>query len=363
LSAVNIATDAPVGRRDLNLSLPGGDRLIPEAFAVLQGGATLLVSISPDHADRGHPGLTLELSGENTHFDAQQVDLSFSGQGITATNEQAIDGTQLSAQVRIDTSAAEDARDMRVQVGGACDWMMPAPCESVELAAAFTVTTPGSLDSADPTELEADGDVDVSISATDGQFVTDITQLFFEPADGIEVLSINVTGPDQLLASLRLSADASGAARDVTAVTGTEVAFGQGLVDVHNPQIERITPAAGFQGTLVPVLIIGIDLPFSANSTVEIDGAGCTVAAVVFDPEWPDQITTEFTITDEAAPGNRQVTVVAGAVSATSVFTVMERPEPPKEGCGCAARPTGTAWFGLVFLALFGLRFRIAHRR
>ena len=363
LSAVNIAIDAPVGRRDLSLSMPGGDRSIPEAFAVLQGAATQLLSISPDHADRGHPGLALELSGENTHFDAQQVELTFSGQGVTATNEQAADATHLSARVRIDTSASEDARDVRVQVGGACDWLMPSACERTELAAAFTVTAPGSLDSADPSELEADGDVDVSISATDGQFVSDNTQLVFEPSDGIEVLSILVTSPDQLVASLRLSADASGVARDVTAVTGTEVAFGQSLVDVHNPQIGSITPAAGFQGTLVRVLIVGIDLPFSAASTVQIDAAGVTVGDVVFDPEYPDRITTGFTIADEAIPGSRQVTVAAGEVSATSVFTVMERPDPSKEGCGCAAEPTGTAWLGLGLLALFGLRFRIARRR
>jgi len=361
---VSILDDAPVGRRDLVLGLPAGDRNLPGVFAVLQGPDTLLQSIDPDHGDRGHPGLAVDLVGQNTHFDAEQVLVAVSGGGVMAAAEQAADATHLTARLAISVSASEDARDVSVQVGGGCDLAVPAPCELTTLPAAFSVTAPGSLDAADPAQVEAGQDSSVTFSATDGYFVGGQTYLVFDPPGGIEVLAVTVSGSDSLVADLRISSDASGQVRDVTAVTGPEVALGQGLLDVHNPQILSVVPSVGYRGlTTLPVTITGIDIPFDDASQATFSGTGLTPSAFSFDPGQPDQLTFMLAIADDAPIGPRDVTVTAGALEVTAAggFWVQPRPSPDENGCGCSG--PGRAGAGPGLLALLGLAVMIFRRR
>lgn len=356
---VSILPDAPVGRRDLVLGLPGGDRTLAGVFAVLQGPDTLLLSIDPDHGDRGHPGLAVELVGQNTHFDAEQVLIAVSGDGVMGAAEQAADPTHLTARLVIGASSTEDARDVSVQVGGGCDLAVPAPCELTSLPGGFSVTAPGSLDAADPAMVEAGQDVSVAFTATDGQFAADLTSLSFDPPEGIEVLSVTVTDPDNLVADLRIAGDAVGQVRDVTAVTGTEVALGPGLLDINNPQIVTIIPVVGFQGvTVVPFTITGIDIPFDDASQVSFSGTGVTPSGYVFDPELPDQLAFVAAIAEDAPIAPRDVTVTAGGIEVTApgAFWVMERPSSDEGGCGCHSY--GPGGWGLALLVLFGLGFR-----
>ncbi len=359
---VNILPDAPVGRRDLVLSLPGGERTLSGVFAVLQGPDTLLLSIDPDHGDRGHPGLAVELVGQNTHFDAEQVLIGVSGDGVMGAAEQAADATHLTARLVIGASATEGARDVSVQVGGGCDLAVPAPCELTSLPGGFSVTPPGSLDAADPALIEAGQDVSVAFSATDGQFA-DATSLSFDPPEGIEVLDVTVTDADNLVADLRIAPDASGQVRDVTAVTGTEVALGPGLLDVHNPQILTVTPVVGYRGVpVVPITITGIDIPFDDATEVSFSGTGVTPSGYTFDPELPDQIAFVVAIAEDAPIGPRDVTVMAGGleVTAAGAFWVRERPSSDEGGCGCQSH--GPGGLGMILLVLFGLRLRPGRR-
>ncbi len=367
LSDVAIDAVAPVGWRDLTLETTGGQRVYSKVFAVYQGPDTLLLSIFPVHGDRGHPGLAVELVGQNTHFDAIEVKVSFSGDGVRATPGSAADSTHLTARLEIADSADEGQRDVSVQAGGACEWRMPAPCEMVGLDSAFTVTPPGTIDSADPAVVAAGGDVTVALSATDGWFVQDQTSLVVDPPDGIEVLSVIVQGADQLQVDLRIDDDAPGEPRDVRAVTGTEVAVGLGIIDVDNPQILKLTPGAGYQGqSALPLRITGIDIPFSTETLVAFSGQGVTVDEVDFFAAEPDELTVVVSIAEDAPTGPRDLTVTAGAIEVTAkgIFTVAARPEPEEGGCGCAAAHRSSAGSLFLLLALWGLRgLRTSRRR
>ncbi len=344
LTDVAIAVDARVGRRELTLQTPAGPRVLAALFAVLQGPDTLLLSIEPDHGDRGHPGLAVAVVGQNTHFSADRVFLELPGSGLVGAVEQAIDDTHLEGRLVIAPSAAEGPHDVAVQVGGACDLLVPAPCERPVLADGFTVTAPGSLDSAEPNLFNPGESVEVAIQATDGQFDAALTELVFDPAEGIAVTSLSVEGPDALRVQLDIADDAPGDPRDVRAVTGTEVALGLELMDVHNPQIRDLRPPQGTQGrSWLRVEVAGVDIPFSAETEVEFSGTGITVTAVDFEPERPDQLTVTIDIAKDAPTGLRDVTV-RGAdfeLTAADAFRVM-LPSRGDGGCGCGRRtPNG----------------------
>ncbi len=345
LADVTIAVDARVGRRDLTLQLPDGPQVLADLFAVLQGPDTLLLSIDPDHGDRGHPGLAVSVVGQNTHFSAERVFLEFSGSGVVGAVEEATDDTHLEGRMVIAPSAAEGPHDVAVQVGGACDLLVPAPCERPLLADGFTVTSPGSLDSAEPDLVNPGESVEVAIQATDGQFDAASTELVFDPAAGIEVTGLAVDGPNALRAQLDIADDAPGDVRDVRAVTGTEVALGLELFDVHNPQIRDLRPAHAEQGrSRLRVEVAGVDIPFSAETEVEFSGTGITVSAVDFEPQRPDQVTVTIAIAEDAPIGLRDVTV-RGAdfeLTAANAFRVM-LPSRGDAGCGCGGRAPGAA--------------------
>jgi hypothetical protein len=364
LADVAIAVDARVGRRDLTLQLPDGPQVLADLFAVLQGPDTLLLSIDPDHGDRGHPGLAVAVVGQNTHFSAERVFLEVSGSGVVGAVEEAADDTHLQGRLVIAPSATEGPHDVAVQVGGACDLLVPAPCERPVLADGFTVTAPGSLDSAEPDLFTPGESVEVALQATDGQFAAELTELVFDPAEGIEVSSLSVDGPNALRAQLAIADDAPGDVRDVRAVTGTEVALGLELIDIHNPQIRALRPAHAEQGRSgLRVEVAGVDIPFSAETEVAFSGTGITVATVDFEPERPDQVTATIDVTEDAPTGLRDVTV-RGAdfeLTAAGAFRVMP-PSRGDGGCGCGGRaatgvPPGAGW------ALFGVWLLLTTRR
>ncbi|MBN2497536.1 MAG: hypothetical protein JXR96_23285 [Deltaproteobacteria bacterium] len=354
LSDVAIAADALVGRRDLLLSMPGDDLTFADAFAVLQGAETALVSIDPDHADAGHPGIAVELVGLNTHFDRGQAGLSFSGIGLSTLNTTAVDSTHLQTTVVILPAAAQDSRDVTVTVSGAfCDLLVPAPCERATFEAGFSVTAPGSITSVDPALLEPPGQATITVEAVDGQFSQGLTELYIEPPDGIEVSGVNVLAADRLEATVQVGEDASGNPRDLLAVTGTEVARGEALLDIFHPEIRAVTPDRAPQGTAdQTVYVLGTDIPFDAETQVSFSGQGIDVGQVRFEPDEPDQVSAVISIAETAPVGLRDVSVQVGSLVLTleGAFAVTEaRGDEP--GCTCAASGRSTQWLGLALVA------------
>jgi MYXO-CTERM domain-containing protein len=351
LGDVVIAEDAPVGFHPLILHDP--TEVFEDAFLVEQGPNTQLLSVTPDHGDRGHPGLEVELLGQNTHFDAQEVRVSFQDPQIRETQLNAADAEHMSVVLILSDGTGEGSVDVTVAVGpDSC-----TNCEEVTRPDGFEITAPGTLDSADPADIDAGASADVSITATDGQFVQDQTTLVLEPPEGVEVTGLNVVDANHLTASIQTTAEASGVARDVRAVTGTEVAVGFGLIDIRNPEILGVTPNAGQPGWDMNVKVLGVDIPFDAATQVTFSGTGITVNSVSFDSAEPDQIAAQISIAADALPGSRDVSVSAQGLEVTLPGAFRVRiPPPPDEngGCSCSA---GTPASMLLLVGLLGLVF------
>lgn len=358
LSDVTIASDAPVGSHDLVLSSPALQQ--PGAFVVVQGPDTLLLSIDPNHGDRGHPGLAVSLVGQNTHFDAEDVSLSLAAANTTGYDLDASDSTHLDAKLLIGSLSNEGLTDVSVALGQESDC---SNCEKVTLTDGFEITAPGTLDSIDPSQLAAGQSHDVTISATDGQFVAGETKLIITPSDGIEATDLNVTDAEHLSVKLNIAADASGEPRNATAYTGTEVALGPDLIDVFNPEIVSVIPPSGLAGTTVKVTITGQDVVFDQTSAVSFSGTGISVSQPTVEPDQTDKISVNLTIAADAEQTSRDVTVTVDGVdvSLAKAFKVTSLPiKPPGGGCGCrsagSGRPTAGALLGLLVLLLAARR-------
>jgi hypothetical protein len=85
------------------------------------------------------------------------------------------------------------------------------------------------------------------------------------------------------------------------------------------PTLTSVSPASGLQGTVVPVTLTGTG--FSANSTINVTGTGVNVANTVVVNS--TEITANFVIAGNAAPGGYSVTVSASSgVTLSRTFTV-----------------------------------------
>lgn len=363
LSDVQILDNAPIGPHTLVVTVSGQRYSYAGVFDVLQGANTLLLSVSPDHGDRGHPGLDISLVGQNTHFDEPDVGVTFSGSSVMASAGAASDPTHLTATMVIGDSAAEDVRDVTVKVGCANQ-----PCEIVSLSKAFTITDPSTLDSAQPSHIEAGQTLQVDFTSSDGQFEQDITRLVFDSAEGIQVQDISVTDANHLTATLLISDDAKGDPRDVKAVTNTEVAIGDQLIDIENPSIDSVSPSSSFQGlTGVDLTITGTDIPFDADTSIEFSKDGITVRSVAFDPEKPKQLVATIDISPTASIGHRTLTISTTAgitASAEGIFNILARASGKQQGGGCNCSSHGGTYGGLsALLLLLGLLFSFSRRR
>lgn len=360
LRDVWIAPNAPVGPRDLVLTDP--DLTVPDAFLVVQGPDTLLLSVTPDHGDRGHPGLALRLEGQNTHFTDSDLSVLLAGADLEQVARDAVDDTHLDVVVALPDDLPEGAVDLTVALGrnAGC-----SQCERVTLASGFEVTRPGTIDQVTPRILEAGTSAVFDLSASDGGFVDGTTELVLVPDDGLEVLSATVNDADHLQAEIRAAPDAPGTLRDLRAATGTEVALGPGMLDVFRPEILTVRPRTALRGTQgIHLTIEGRDIPFDSATRILFSGEGITVEQVSYDADAPDRIEAVLSVAETAAPGSRDVTVEAGdfTVTAEDAFRVIvyDDPGPGDDAGGCGCRtPAGGGWWAWLLVALAWLARRI----
>ena len=361
LSDVSIAANAPVGHHDLNLRVGGNDLDFGAVFAVYQGAATRLLSVTPNHGDAGHPALALTLLGQNTHFDAAGLELSTSEGGIFLSHRINAGPEEVTAVVWLLDDTARTVRDLQVRLGSSsCE-----VCEKVMLTDAFEVTEPGLILSLSPARAGPGDTPTVSITASDGAFIAGQTQVVFEPPDGIEVLAVRVTDSDHLEMDLEIAAEAIGDPRTIRAHTGTEVAVGLEAFDIHNPSLRTIRPTSAFQGTMnLSITVEGIDVVFDTSAGLAFSGDGITVGPAQPDAEHPEQFTVSVDVAADALPVARDVTVTQGELELVIErgFTVVVAPQAQKDGgCACAAgNPSDTSALSGLFL---GLAFACFRRR
>jgi len=353
LLQVAVALNAPVGSHDLVLNDP--DLTVAGAFTVVQGPETKLLSISPASADRGHPGIEVSLVGQNTHFDDGDVSVLLAVAHTSCNWHHGDDATHLRARLVIGDDAPEGPGDVTVALGLGSDC---GNCEAVTLAGGFTITAPGSILAVEPTDLPAGETVTIDVTGSEGHFSAGSSQVFIEPPEGIEVGTVVVSDADHLQAELTITADASGRPRDISVVSGPEVASGTGLVDVSNPAIERVFPGSGLPGSELELTIQAVDFTFAAGSQVVFSGSGISVLAVTVDGLDASRLLVDIAIAADAPLGPRDLTVSSGTREffLPAAFSVTSLPTGSAgSGCSCSSQPTGTAGWWLLALLLAAL--------
>lgn len=360
LNNVSIANDAPVGPRILTLTLGSGDQSFPNAFTVTPGANTHVVSIEPNHGDRGHPGLPVTITAQNARFDRIDPKLSFPSGYITAGSITVIDKDHLTTTLAIAGNATEGPTDVVVSLCstyGSVEF-----CSNLDFSNGFSITTPGTLDSADPAIIKAGETVAVAFAATDGNFVDGQTALILQPSAGLTVTSLTVVDSEHLSAQIQADTKPTSGPRNVIALTGTEVAIGNKLLYLYSPQIQSVVPAGAYLGTpLVLVRITGADIPFDANTQVSFSGTGVTVSGVTFNSSTPNQVVAKVTVAATAAVGSRDLIVNAGALEVTDpkAFAVLKESENTTGKGGCSCGQAGSIPLLLMMLLLpLGLRRR-----
>jgi hypothetical protein len=328
---LSIAPNAKVGPRDVTVTTTTTiDEVVtaPDGFTVIQGTGTTLDLVEPDWADQGIFLWDIDLYGSNTNFEQGLSEVSFSDSDITVEETVVVGPETLTATIAVDGWADTGPRTVIVATG----------CEEVSCSDCFEVTPAELVEGITPSSAEDDVTLTVEVAVVNGYTLDDTSELHFS-GGGIEVIN-GITFKDTVItANIAISLGARGNLRDVIVVTGGEVAFGEKLFDVINPDIDRVSPGHGLRGSTLAVTILGIDTHFDSGSTVEFSGEGINLNSTSI--ESPSKIVVDITIDPDAPLGERDITVstVDGDLVGEGIFSVYKPgtlPEEKDRPCSCA---------------------------
>ncbi len=177
--------------------------------------APTIVSVIPATGQQGQQGLSVVITGQNTHFAQGTTVLSFTGTGITVASLTVNSATSATAVLNITLTAPVGASNVTMTTGA----------EVATLANGFTVVAVGAatLASVNPNVgLLGAQSLSVVIAGQNTHFVQGTTAASF--GAGITVASLAVSSATSATAVLNISATAALGARNVSMTTGAEVA-------------------------------------------------------------------------------------------------------------------------------------------
>ncbi len=361
LADVAVNAQAPIGWRTVTV----GSASYPHHFLVQPGPSTQLVSITPNHADRGHPRLAVTLAGQNARFDAAAPAISSSPVGLSGFYFTAAGPDTLNFNLIVSGVMPEGMTDV---IYACCLPGDNVDCPNLVLHGAFEVTAPAAVTLVEPAFLNVGAHQTLAVTAPGGGFVQGETEAFIQPENGVTVEQVAVTDSDHLTLTVTVDDTVSGGAHSIVTITGTELAVGKDVLDISNPRITRVVPRGADPGRSVKLTVEGESIPFSAATTVQISGDGLTLGTVEFDANYPNRVRLDVAVAETATPGKRDLSVTAGAVSASasgafSVYTP-ETPDTGGGGCGCggAAGAGGEGMLLSLMAWIAILRFRGSSR-
>jgi hypothetical protein len=311
VAEVRIDLEADPGPRDVVLTT--GDEIadLPDGFTV--HGKPRVVSLDPDVVVQGDTGVTLQIAGAHTSWTDDSL-VAFGDVGVEVVSVTATGPATLSVVVDVAESAPTGLRDILVTTGD----------ETALGTGALRVVAPTYVASVSPARAPQGAEPTVEVLGANTGFEEGLSSVAF--GEGITVTGVQVTSRTRLLASLVIDQDAAVGPRDVIVTTGSEVAEGTGTFTVDPfPYLEAVSPGGGMQGTVVEVIVTGVDTTFDAGSFASF-GAGVAVLAVEARSE--TELWAELAVATAAAPGPRDVVVVTGSEAArgAGLFEVIQRP-------------------------------------
>jgi len=282
--------------------------------------APQLVSIVPNTGQQGRQNLSVDITGQATHFQQGATFADF-GAGVTVGTLTINSATSATAVLYIDPAAATGARNVSLYTDS----------ETATLNNGFTVTVgTTALTSVNPnTGRQGQQNLSIDISGQNTHFAQNTTVANFGAS--ITVGTLTIYSATSATAVLNIDPAAATGTRNVSLMTGTETAaLNDGFtVTAGTPVLTLVNPNTGQQGqTGLSVTITGNFTHFSMSSVVAFSGSGITAGAPT--AATATSLTVSLTIAGNAPLGAQGIQVTTGTETASlaGAFTVAQ-PTPP----------------------------------
>ncbi|MBC7925675.1 MAG: Ig-like domain-containing protein, partial [Bryobacteraceae bacterium] len=289
---IQIATNAAIGTRTVNIRFGNLTASLPDGFSVLPGNPLLSGVVPGSGAQAQNTSVTI--TGQNTRFAQGTTSVSF-GAGVLVNSLSVSSATSVTAQITVSPIAVAGVRSVTVTTGS----------EVVTAPSAFTIQAATfDLSSISPDVAGQGTTLNVTILGANTFFQQGLTAVSL--GAGVTVNSVTVTSPLSLAANVTIAPLASAGARAVVVTTAGQTAFRAAAFSViaATPSINSVIPATGRQGETISVVIGGQFTSFAAGTTFDF-GAGIATNSVVVSS--PTSATASITISPTATPGTRNL--------------------------------------------------------
>ena len=284
---------------------------LPSVGFFVKPSQAVIASMSPNAAKQGDT-LTVQVIGQNTHWDASTA-FSFGG-GIGVTSQSITSPTTATLTISIQALAAIGPSSITATTGG----------EIASLVNAFVVQigTPLVLSSGPPSGQQQQT-VSLTILGQFTQWANGNTTV--DLGNGVAVTSINVTSPEAITVGAQVQPLAMPGYRTITVTTGAQVlTLVNGFYVTNGPAaIAQLSPDQGGQSVTLDVTVIGAATHLLQGVTVANFGPGISANSVTV--TGPTAATVNITIAANANPGQNSVTLstLGESASAASAFTIL----------------------------------------
>jgi hypothetical protein len=300
-----------------------------------------VTSTSPDFAAQSAPTVEIIITGKD-FTDATVVGF---GSGI-AVNSYTVDSdTQITANITVEATAILGPREVSVTAGGVTG----------TLPDGFEVTSPPTVNSTSPSSA-AQGATSIDI-IIEGSDFTGASAVGFG-AD-IDVNYYTVDSSSQITANIDVADGAPIGSTDVSVTAGGVMGMLTAGFSINcPPTVTSIIPISADRGDTIDIDIRGTN--FIEVSNISFGPGTFVGSATIFTPT---DIRATVSIDNDAALGERGVSVTAGGVTDTLIngFTVTDPPDPPTlasispsfaaQGATIDVIITGTNLTGGIFLS------------
>jgi hypothetical protein len=303
-----IAATTATGAQNITVTTTGGTS--SALVFTVNPPAPTLASVAPA---LGVQGTSVPVTITGTNLTGAVLNLPA---GVTTSAAPVVTATQVTATFVIAATAATGAQNITVTTAGGASSAM-----------VFTVNPPPpALAGIAPASGVEGTSVPVTIAGTN------LTGATLNLPAGVTTSAAPVVTATQIAATFVIAATAATGPQNITVTTAGGTSSAVVFTVFPTPTLGGIAPAAGVQGTGVPVTITGTNLTGAAlNLPVGITTSAAPVVTAT-------QITATFVIAASAATGPQIITVTtAGGTSSAVVFTV----NPPTPALAAIAPTSG----------------------
>jgi hypothetical protein len=286
----NITIDgaATPGYRNVSVTAPGGVDTEVNGFMVV--AMPTISSVNPGQAVQGQV-LSVAITGTNF---LGVTTVSF-GSGITVNSFTVDSGTQITAIIAVNGSAAVGTRNVSVTNAAG----------TATLTSGLTVNQASpTISSVSPKQGLQGQTLDVTIL---GSYFTGASSVSFGPDTTVN--GYTIYSSVQIVANITIGGSAAPGLRSVSVTTPAgKAALTNGFMVVGMPTISSVSPSQAAQGQTLSVTITGANLLGATNVGF---GSGITVNSFTVDGD--TQITANITIGVNTTTGPRNVSVTTPA--------------------------------------------------